>query len=143
MSLRPNLGLNGFCTCIQSGLPTGQFASKLPVKESTEHTYDAVSESNDAMDGPEHAGIKERPVSSDSSGKSVILHFFFYKMQAKLFEFFCLLQSAYDNSCCVFWRYSSKSESEHMLQAQRVMAWGKSSFGWTSLSYDWSKVNQS
>lgn len=95
MSLRPNLGLNGFCTCIQSGLPTGQFASKLPVKESTEHTYDAVSESNDAMDGPEHAGIKERPVSSDSSGKSVILHFFFFircrQSYSNFFVFFRVL----------------------------------------------------
>ena len=88
MSLRPNLGLNGFCTCIQSGLPTGQFASKLPVKESTEHTYDAVSELNDAMDGPEHAGIKERPVSSDSSGKSVILHFFFIRCRQSYSNFF-------------------------------------------------------
>ena len=47
------------------------------------------------MDGPEHAGIKERPVSSDSSGKSVILHFFFFircrQSYSNFFVFFRVL----------------------------------------------------
>lgn len=40
------------------------------------------------MDGSEHAGIKERPVSSDSSGKSVILHFFFIRCRQSYSNFF-------------------------------------------------------
>ena len=114
--------MNCFCPCIQSGLPTYQFASELPVKESAEHTYDAVSESKDVVDGREHEGIKERPVSSDSSGKSVILQFFIRCRQSysNFFVFsrvFMITRDVYFEGI-----RSSKSESEHMLQAQRVMA---------------------
>lgn len=115
------------------------------MKESAEHTYVAVSESKDAVDGREHAGIKERPVSGDSSGKSVILQFFIRCRQrySNFFGFFRVLMITrveYFGGIGVFETIGKVSAC---FRRSELWVRVKVRLGLTSSSYDWSKFNQS